>query len=102
MLKFWRPGPKGHNIATKNVSVFCNGYNELFVTGQIGMKFGEENVNRCPLLNLNRRILKVFAQGGDFALKPPFLGCFDGSVCQRITNQGLRFSTAKPSIHSKG
>ena len=52
-----------------------------------------KNVNRCPLLNLNRRILKIFPHGGDFAPKSPFYGCFDGSPCDRPTSQGLRFST---------
>ena len=64
--------------------VFLLRYSELafLFKGQIGMK-----------LNLNRRILKLFPQGGDFAPKLPFSGCFDGSPCDRATGQGLRFST---------
>jgi len=36
-------------------------YNEVvfFVTGQIGMKFGQ-NANQCSVLNLNIRVLKIF------------------------------------------
>jgi len=48
-------------MVAKKVGVFVTGTvnSFFFVTGQIGMKFGQ-NVNRCALLNLNRRILKIF------------------------------------------
>jgi len=42
---------------------FCNGTMKsfFFLTVQIGMKFGQKNVNQCPLLNLNRRIMTIFS-----------------------------------------
>jgi len=54
--------PKGCKMVAKKLGVF-NWWNEVvffFVTGQIGMKFGPKNFSWCPLLNLNRRILKIF------------------------------------------
>jgi len=41
-------------MAVKRVRVFCNGYNELafFCSGTDRHEI-VENVNRCPLLNLN-------------------------------------------------
>jgi len=68
---------------TMNSHFFVTG-----VTGQIGMKFWQKNVNLCSLLNLNSRILKKFPLWGDFALKPPFLGRFN-----RSPYHGLRFSS---------
>jgi len=35
----------------------------FFVTGQGGMKSGQTYVNMCPILNLNRKILKIFITG---------------------------------------
>jgi len=42
--------------------VFCNGYNKVAVlyNGTDRHEIREKNVNRCALLNLNRRILKTF------------------------------------------
>ena len=58
-LTLWAKGAQ--NGGEKGTCFFCNGYSELafFVTEQIGMKFGK-NVNLYALLNLNRRILKIF------------------------------------------
>jgi len=39
------------------VTDIMNSY--FFVTGQIGMKLGYENVNQCAVLNLSRRIMKI-------------------------------------------
>jgi len=71
------------------------------VTGQngrqIGMKFRKKNFNRCALLNLKRRILKIFRSGGDVGAisKSPFWGCFEMSPCDRPTCQGLCFYSAR-------
>jgi len=56
----WVPlGQRGTKWRRKG-ACFCNRYNELaFRTGQIGMKFGQ-SINRCLLVNLNKRILKHF------------------------------------------
>jgi len=69
---------------------FRNGYSELafLCNGTDGHEIRAKNVSRCHLLNLNRRIPKIFPQGGDFALKPLFLGCFDRSVGGRPTGRG--------------
>ena len=80
-------------MATKSW-VFCNGTMKLFfvVTGQIGMKFGQKRQSVSsvePCKNYEN-----FPLRGDFAPKPPFCGCFDGSPCDRPTSQGLRFSTS--------
>jgi len=40
VLKFWR-WDKGVQNEGEKVG-FCNGYNEVFLTGQIGMKFGKK------------------------------------------------------------
>jgi len=59
-VKILAPWAKGAQNGGEKGGSFCNEYNELafFVVGQIGMKFGE-NVNHCPLLNLNWRVLKI-------------------------------------------
>jgi len=48
-------------MPAKKVDVFVTGtMNSLvFVTGQMGMKFGQKRQSMC-LLNLNRRILEIF------------------------------------------
>jgi len=49
---------------------------------------------------ITRRISKIFPQGGDLALKQPFLGRFDRSPSYTPTGHGLRFwtSLSLPSI----
>jgi len=49
-------------MAAKSVGIFVTGTMDslFFVTGQIGMKSRQKHVNRCALLNLNRRIMKNF------------------------------------------
>jgi len=44
MQKFWRPGPKGRKMAVKTVGIFATGTmnSHFFVTGKIGMKFGQK------------------------------------------------------------
>jgi len=58
-VKNFGPWSKG---VSRKVSVFCNRYNEVVFLGneQISMKFGQKSVNWCALLNLNRRIQKIF------------------------------------------
>jgi len=55
-------------MAVKMWVVFVTGRPTMklffIVTGQTGVKFGEQNVNRCALLNLNRRTLKIVPQRG--------------------------------------
>jgi len=52
--------PKGAKWLRKG-GRFCNGYNELaFLCIRTDRHEFREKVNRCPLLNLNRRILKIF------------------------------------------
>jgi len=76
VLKFWRPEPKGRKMAAKKVGDFVTGTinSHFFVMGQTVTFFAgvsylsvtdryetrAKNVNRCPLLNLNREILKIF------------------------------------------
>jgi len=91
-VKILVPWVKGVQNGGENVGVFVAGNLYVFVTGEIGMKFGK-NVNRCPLLNLNRRILKLFPYGGDFVPKRLFKGRFDASQWHRPTGHGLLFST---------
>ena len=47
-----------------------------------------ENVNQCALLNRSENV----PLRGDFTPKPPFLDCFDGYPCQRLTGYVLRLS----------
>jgi len=73
---------------------FCNWYNELvfLCNGTYRHELREKNVNRCPLLNPNRRILKIslkeviLHQNRHFVvhLTVPY---------DRTTRQGLRFWT---------
>jgi len=72
----------------------------VFVTGT-GRHEISENVNRCALLNVNRRILKNFFLRGDFAPKPPFLGCFDGSLLSALQayRSGVTFFDLAISVH---
>ena len=64
VFKCWRPGPNGRKMATRRVGAFATGTmnSHFFVRGQISikLKIRGQNVNRCPVLNLNRRILKIY------------------------------------------
>jgi len=75
-VKILTPWAKGVQDG-KKCGVFVTGtLNLFFVTGQVSIKFGK-NINRCALVNLNRRILS-FPLGCDFAPKPPFLCLLTG------------------------
>jgi len=71
MLAQWAKGAQngGENGGSFLVSGTMNSH--FFVTGQISLKFGGRNVNRCP--HLNRCILKIYPEGGDFAPNRHFL-----------------------------
>ena len=74
----------------------------FFVTGQIGMKFGQKRHSLSSiepyLKNSENMPLR-----GDFVPNRHFLGCFDGSSCHTPRGQGLRFSTYRslPSIRER-
>jgi len=82
---------------------FCNGYNEFAFlcngTDQHKIENSGENVNRYPVLNLNRRILKIYPEGVILPQTAIF-GCFNSSPCHMHEGQGVRFSTylSLPSI----
>jgi len=52
-------------MAAKKVDVFVTGTMNLFFlcNGTDRLEIRAENANRCPLLNLSRRILKIFQRG---------------------------------------
>jgi len=57
VLKFWCPGPKGRKMAAKKVGGF-------FVMGTIKLFFCNRtdwHEIRCAVLNLYRRIVKIFS-----------------------------------------
>jgi len=62
VLKFLAPWVKWAQNGGEKVEIFVTGTMEFFflVTGQIGMKFGKTKLNRYALLDLNKRILKIF------------------------------------------
>jgi len=98
VLKFWRPAPKRRKMAAKGW-VFCNGTMKLFfvVTGKIGMKFGKKRQSVSSVEPCKNS--ENFPFRGDFAPKPPFCCCFDGSPCDRPTGHKVTlFDFAKNSI----
>ena len=60
-VETFAPWAKGGKVTVKRVGVFCNEYNELafLCNGTDRHEIRTKNVNRCPLLNLSRRILKT-------------------------------------------
>jgi len=60
VLKIWHPGPKVQNGGENEF--FCSWYNELafLCNGTYRHEIGTKNVNRSPLLDVNRRIMKIF------------------------------------------
>jgi len=65
-VKFWRPGPKGRQMAAKKVMFLVTGTMKLFFlcNGIDWHEIPANNVNQCPLLNLNKRILKKISLKG--------------------------------------
>jgi len=89
ILASWAKGPQNGG---EKMSVFVTGTTELaFLCNGTDRHEIRENVNRYALLDLNRRILKIFPQG--VCSKTAILASFDGSPCHRSAGQGLHFST---------
>jgi len=101
VLKCWSPRPNGRKMAVRRVGFFATGTanSHFFVTGQISMKFGGwGNVNRCPVLNLNRRILKIYpGLKGWFCPKPPFLVALTvlHITCLQVRGYVFRLTTGR-------
>ena len=61
-VKILAPRAKGVQNGGKKVHVLCNGYNELafLCNGADRHEILSKTINLCALLNLKRRILKIF------------------------------------------
>jgi len=84
-------------MTVKMVSIFVTSAMNLhfFATGKIGMKFGK-NINRCLVLNLNRRILNILPLRGDFAPNRHFWVALPFSMSQAYRSGITFFELSKP------
>ena len=76
----------------EKVHVFCNGYNELALlcNGTDRHEIPAKTSIGVHYWTLIEEFCKFSLKGGDFALKPQFLGSFDGSPCYR-PRSGITF-----------
>jgi len=105
VLKFWRPGPKGREMAVNRVGVFCNRYNELafLCNGTDRHEIREKTSVAVLYWTLIEEFWKFALKGGVILLQTVIFGLLWRFSIPQTYRSGVTFLTYRslPSIRGR-